>query len=135
MDVRAENLFFTGPKEKPTPIFIDWQNVRSGRAAAGLASFLAFLPQRDSMEDTLTTMYHSELVRAGVRDYQFEEYIQDYRMAMLRRFAGPAGALGTVGPDNPQGTALLNLLSRFGMANLERYLNLLSDSSPVQPTD
>jgi len=127
MDVRLENLFFAGSDENPTPIFIDWQNVRRGRGAAGLASFLTFLSQRDRLEDTLLMLYHSELKRAGVNNYPFVEYIRDYRMGILRRFAGPAGALGTVGPDNPQGAALIDLLSRFGLNNLERYLQLLSE--------
>ena len=122
LDVRQENLFFAGSDENPVPIFIDWQNVRCGRGAVSLASFLAFLPQCDLLEDSLLTMYHSELERAGVLNYPFKEFIQDYRLAMLRRFFYATSVLGPVGPDNPQGTAILDLLSRFGVANLERYL-------------
>ncbi|MFQ6026545.1 MAG: phosphotransferase [Dehalococcoidia bacterium] len=127
MDVRQENLFFAGPEENPEPIFIDWQAMRCGRGALSLASFLAFLPQRDRLEDRLLALYHSELERAGVINYPFEEFIQDYRVAILRRFSAPTAVMGAVGPDSPQGIGLLDLLSRFGMVSLERYLNLLSD--------
>ena len=127
MDVRQENLFFAGDDENPTPVFIDWQVLRSGRGAASLASFLAFLPERALLEDDLITLYHAELERSGVHDYPFDECRKDYRTGILRRFTLPTSILASVDPDSLQGTAILDLLSRFGMANLERYLNLLSD--------
>ena len=125
MDVRQENLFFAWHDEDSTPIFIDWQIVRSGRGPASLATFLAFLPQRDKLEDDLLALYHYELERAGVHDYPFEECIRDYRLGILRRFSGPISALASVGPYSPPGTAILDLLSRFGMDNLGRCLKLI----------
>ena len=65
MDVKPENLFFAGTKEKPVPIFIDWQGVLGGRGPLSLGGFLAFLPQRNRAEESMLTLYHSELERAG----------------------------------------------------------------------
>lgn len=122
MDIRLENLFFAGSAENPEAIFIDWQNVRRGRGATSLGTFLAFLPQRDEIEDSITSLYHSELVRAGVLDYPLEDLREDYRIAILRRLFTPTSVLGSVGAENSQGIALLDLLSRFEMAKLEKYL-------------
>lgn len=118
MDICQENLFFDGNNQEPVPIFIDWQIVRSGRGPASLATFLAFLPQRDMLEDDLLAQYHQELESLGVDDYPFSDCVEDYRLGIPRRCTGPISALASVGPDSAQATAILELLSRFGMDNL-----------------
>jgi len=127
VDHRQENLFFAGDAESPVPIFIDWQMLRFGRGPIGLAAFLALTPQRNCMEDTLVRLYHSELEGAGIRDYSFQNCLQDYCLGILRRFSVPTATLATVDPDSPQGTAILDALARFGMDNLERYLTLIPE--------
>lgn len=126
LDVRQENLFFAGTDEDPEPIFIDWQNVRRGRSVVSLGCFLAFLNQRDDVEDSMLDLYASELERSGVLNYPAEELVRDYHLAILWKFFTPTSSLGMIGPDNPQGIALLDLLARFGMDSLNRYLDLIS---------
>lgn len=125
LDVRRENLFFAGLDEDPVPIVIDWQNVRYGRGPAGLASFLALLPDRVRIEDELVRLYYAELRTAGVRDYTIDECFQDYWLGLLRRFVAPACVLATVAPNSTQGANILALLGTIGVASVAQYVDQL----------
>jgi aminoglycoside/choline kinase family phosphotransferase len=125
LDVRRENLFFTGPDDDPEPILIDWQSMRAGRGPAALASFLASLPGRAKVEAELVSLYHSRLMAIGVCDYTVDECLDDYRLGLRRRFIHPACILASVDPDSAQGRNILALLSTFGLERLEQYVDRL----------
>jgi hypothetical protein len=126
VDVRAENLFFTTGRAGVEATFIDFQFLRLGRGPASLGSFLATIPDRQNMEDDLVRLYHDRLRDGGVRDYSIDECFRDYWRGVIRRFVAPAGMLATVDADSPQGKALLEVVARFGLQDMERYADLLS---------
>lgn len=124
-DVRAENLFFEGPHDDPTPVFIDWQMMNRARGPVSIAGFLSELPDRDEIEKDLVGLYHAELLEAGVRDYSLEECIKDYQLGVCLRLTGVSGTLSTLDPDSVPGKAILELIARFQPAKMERYLGAL----------
>ena len=124
-DVRAENLFFEGPHNDPTPVFIDWQMMNRARGPVSIAGFLSELPDRDEIEKDLVGLYHATLLAAGVRDYSLAECIQDYQLGVFQRLIGVSGTLSTLDPDSVPGKAILALITRFRPAKMGRYMGAL----------
>lgn len=125
LDVIAQNLFFESREDRLQPIFIDFQNLRRGRAAASLAAFLAFVPERSKIEHRLVEQYHEMLVSSGVRGYSREQCFRDYWCGLLRRFSSVTGAIAAVGPDSKQAQFPLEAAGRFGLATLREYVDRL----------
>ena len=67
------------------PLYSDAEKNYNLKVSALLESLgnSTFLPQRDGLEDTLVRSYQSELGRGGVRDYPFQECLQDYWMGIF----------------------------------------------------
>jgi hypothetical protein len=85
-DYQADNLFFAGAGASLTLTVADWQLTTRGRAVLDIAAFLGGnLDPRDryAIEPGLLRDYHTLLVNNGVRDYNFEQCWDDYRIAML----------------------------------------------------
>ena len=80
-DLRLDNLAFRGE----TPIVFDWQLVRSGPAAYDVAYFLSgAVDDLDGEQELdLLRLYYGELCSAGVEGYEFDSFVDDYRLAML----------------------------------------------------
>ena len=85
-DFRLDNMFFGIEDGSSTFALIDWQLVQRGGGAFDVTYFLAGnfpADVRRKHEEELLRTYHEALLRNGVRDYPFEQCMEDYRMAAL----------------------------------------------------
>lgn len=87
-DLRLDNIFYVDDVtvSEDSVVVFDWQLVRRGAAAYDVAYFLcgALAPQTDAAtEQALLRGYWEALCTAGVRDYQFERLLADYRRGLL----------------------------------------------------
>lgn len=91
-DYRLDNLFFGPPQGGPPLIVIDWQAAHKGPGASDIAYFHAFCLEpehRRAVERGLIKNYHEALVENGVRGYDFDQCLHDYRLSMFE----PLGVL------------------------------------------
>jgi hypothetical protein len=68
------------------PWVIDWQNVSANIGALDLARLVVsgLLPeQRRQREREFVALYHALLLEHGVRDYPFEQLLDDYRLGVV----------------------------------------------------
>ena len=94
-DYSLSNMLFdagsiNGEGSEPRPfVVIDWQMLARGKGPWDLAWFLGqslTVVQRRAWEGDLLTLYHSSLLAQGVRGYDFEHCLLDYRRAIGQRF-------------------------------------------------
>ncbi len=81
-DFRLDNIMFDVQDGKYPMATLDWQTVTVGAGASDAAYFLSagISPEaRREHQQDLIRFYHSELVRRGVRDYDFDACWRDYR--------------------------------------------------------
>jgi len=81
-DYRLDNVMFDVQDGRHPMATLDWQTVTVGAGATDVAYFLSagIDPQtRRDHERDLVSLYHSELVRRGVRDYDRDRCWTDYR--------------------------------------------------------
>ncbi|UGT62551.1 phosphotransferase family protein [Nocardia asteroides] len=82
-DYRLDNLLFDADRL----FVVDWQTLGVGLPARDLAYFIGTCldPElRAATEQRLVAAYHAELLRHGVRDYDLETCLADYRLGMLQ---------------------------------------------------
>jgi thiamine kinase-like enzyme len=85
-DARIGNMLFPSGEGKGRFVFIDWQAVRKGKAAYDVAYFIVLNLLEDFRRENETKavkLYYRYLVAAGVKDYPFEKFEEDYRHACL----------------------------------------------------
>ena len=91
-DFRLTNMFFDDSGgDIPRVIAYDWQTAGRIRPADDVATFMlyGFTPRtRKAVEKSLLTEYHDSLREQGVRDYSYEQFIDDFRLALLPKMVG-----------------------------------------------
>ena len=117
-DVRLDNIFF-GPGDDSQPILLDWQIAGRGVGTYDLAYFMSqsFDPEvRRASEWEILARYHNGLVAAGVRGYDFEQCLLDYRRSVLFGFVYPVigGGLGDLA--NERGQTLARVMAERSAA-------------------
>jgi hypothetical protein len=88
-DYRLDNLLFGDLDGGVSIAAVDWQTLEVGNPGRDLAYFLgnSLLPsERREHEEDLLRAYHDALLSHDVRDYPFEECMEDYRFG---HFQGP----------------------------------------------
>ncbi len=102
-DFRLDNMFFDDSRDQI--VLFDWQGPGKGLAAFDVAYFLsASLPlgTPPEVEQSIMRSYHDDLVRGGVKDYPWDEFVRHYRISMilmLGRLSAVAGDLIELGED------------------------------------
>ena len=89
-DFRLDNLFFGGEGAEYRLAVIDWQVPNRSNGAYDLAYFVSgSMPpdRRRACETRLVQRYYDVLLERGVRDYPFEELLQDYRLSLALALA------------------------------------------------
>ena len=105
-DYRADNLFFD---DDGSVVVIDWQSISIGGGSADVGYFLGqnlSVADLRAHEDDLLHRYHDTLVAAGVTGYSYEQFFDDYRMAVLYGWVIPVFAVGSLDTSSERAMAL-----------------------------
>ena len=91
-DYRMGNLYFDDSLdiERPKVVVIDWQTAARVKCTDDVALFLftSFdVEFRRKHEHALLTEYHSALMNRGVKDYSYDELLNDVRLSLLLQMA------------------------------------------------
>ncbi len=112
-DLRLDNLLFSSSENGTSLIVIDWQFIGRGRSVSDIAYFLVFcLPpeQRRGMEKSLLKIYHSVLIEAGVRGYDFDQFLYDYRLSVLQILQRLVVSVGVLDFTSERGQSLMKAI-------------------------
>jgi hypothetical protein len=127
-DYRLDNMFF-GTADGAVPFaIVDWQIISAGNGLFDVAYFLAngMRPEdRRAAEMDLLRMYHGILVERGVRDYDFDRCLLDYRTAALFCWQYAVVILGALDSANERGMALFSDI-------LDRFVSAITDLSAAE---
>ncbi|MHB8514994.1 MAG: phosphotransferase [Dehalococcoidia bacterium] len=122
-DYRLDNMFFAGPGGGAEFAVVDWQITSRGRGIFDLAYFVCGgLPPalRRAHEMELVRLYHDLLLARGVRGYDFDRCLREYRTGALYLLVYVVISLGTLDTANERGLALFHAwLDRATTAILE----------------
>lgn len=123
-DLHLDNVAF-GPGGSAT--IIDWQGVRWMPATFDVAGFISGAldphPRRES-EDALLQRYHASLVRHGVGDYPFDDFLRHYRLTLVCILSNIVIWLGS---GDLSGAAGRELALINGMIDNGRLFTLVTD--------
>ena len=120
-DYRLDNLAFDGSGSGP--IVIDWQAASIGRSVADIAYCIVYCidpKERRDLESELLKLYHSVLVEHGVRGYDFESCLEDYRLSIAANMMRTVRVGGTFDYSGDRAQALFRTI-------LQRVETALSD--------
>ncbi len=109
-DYRLDNLFFASPEGGDPLAVIDWQLCQRGRGTFDIAYFVTFTltpEERRPKEMSLLHDYHRILTANGVRDYDFDDCLRDYRLSTLFCWLYAVIDLGGIDLANERGLALV----------------------------
>lgn len=123
-DYRLDNLFFSSGSGGATLTVIDWQLAQRGRGVSDVAYFLGCcLPSehRRAMSMSLLKIYHSVLIENGVKGYEFDRCLYDFKLSTpltLLRWVTAAGLLNMTGE---RGEALTETLLQRSFAIMDDH--------------
>ena len=126
-DYRVDNLFFASPQGGAPLAVVDWQIISLGCGPFDLAYFMAgAMPPADrrAIEKDLLRTYYDTLIAHGVKDYDFERCLLDYRISALFCWQYAAIILGTLDATNERGLALFTDI-------LDRFTSIITDLNAV----
>lgn len=116
-DYRLDNLFFATAEGGDPLAVVDWQIMTLGRGPFDLSYFMAgAMPPEDrrAMEMDLLHMYHDTLTERGVKDYDFDQCLLDYRTGAMFCWQYAVVILGALDAANERGLELFaEILKRF----------------------
>jgi len=122
-DYRLDNLFF-GRQGAPYRLAaVDWQSVNRGAAAFELPYFIVTnltAEQRRAMEMDLLGLYVETLREGGVSGIEEDQFLTDYRRALLFMLAGGVITGTTLQATNERGVALFEAI-------FDRFLTAVTD--------
>jgi hypothetical protein len=104
-DLRADNLMFGDPASGDAVVILDWQLVTRSMAAIDPTRLLGGsepAAQRRGHHLEVFTAWHESLLRGGVRGYEFEEALDDFRLGALYNLMIPVKAYGFLGGNTSQ---------------------------------
>jgi hypothetical protein len=122
-DYRLDNLFFATPEGGDPLAVVDWQIMTLGNGLFDVAYFMAgAVPpaERRAMEMDLLRMYHGILLERGVKGYDFDQCLLDYRTAAMFCWQYAVIILGALDASNERGLALFTTV-------LERFVSIIVD--------
>jgi len=109
-DFRLDNIFFEEGSDKV--ILADWQLSSRGPAAEEVAYLLSGaldVAATDADEEALLAHYHSELVAAGITDYDYQQFQKDYAKGMLLMLGVHGAATSDIDVGEERGDELMKI--------------------------
>jgi hypothetical protein len=110
-DFRADNLMFASDSGGAALITIDWQAPLQARGAFDVGTLMSMsvtTALRRAHEAELLHGYHDRLLAAGVTDYPYDAFFQDYRRGLLIGFTVPVQAGPAADLTHPRSRALFD---------------------------
>ena len=127
-DYRLENMVFGTAIAGPLLTVIDWQRCEIGRGVADVAYLAAVSmesEQRRGTELGLLRDYHSALLAQGVKGYDFEECLIDYRLSLLHHMQRAVTAFALVDISSERAQV-------FARGVIERFDSAFSDHNVAE---
>jgi phosphotransferase family enzyme len=132
-DLRADNLMFGDPQSSDAVVILDWQLATRSMAANDPTRLLGGsepASQRNGHHLEVFTAWHETLISRGVKGYEFDEALADFRLGALFNLLVPVLAYGlTAGTTSVRTTRLVD-------AQVERmYVSAMElDAGSLLPT-
>lgn len=99
-DLRADNILLGDPQSDEAAVIVDWQLGNRSLAAIDPTRLLGGsepAAQRKGHHMEVFTAWHESLLENGVKGYEFEEALDDFRLGALHCLLIPVKAHGFVG--------------------------------------
>ena len=112
-DYRVDNMMFgVEPHHQPI-VVVDWSAVAKSKGVQDLAYFLTQNLSDDCRrdhQDELFARYHDALAREGVQGYSYDQFREDYDLAVLFNFVYAIVIASALDLDNDRATAFVGKL-------------------------
>jgi hypothetical protein len=121
-DYRLDNLFFCTPEGGEPLAVIDWQIANRGIGTFDLAYFMTgnvATETRRACEQEVLRVYHDTLLDGGVRGYDFDEFMRDYRLSALFCLVYNVVGIGNLDFGNERGIELFKVWTERTAAAIE----------------
>jgi hypothetical protein len=108
-DVRLDNVMFGEEEGHHSIVLVDWQAIMVSNPLQDLAYLVSQnvrTEDRRAHEDELLHHYYDRLLERGVKDYSFEQCVDDYDVAVLYLLSYPIVVAGAFDPANERGRQL-----------------------------
>lgn len=108
-DFRLDNMFFGGPQGGAPLAIIDWQISTRGLGTFDVGYFMSGnldVDVRRQHEQEFLHLYHDALRAGGVKDYSFDELMEDYRASVMFCLVYNVIGAGDLDPANDRGLAM-----------------------------
>ena len=112
-DWRMDNLMFGVEPDHAPMAVLDWQGTLRSKGVQDLAYLLSHnmdVTERRDNERALVAMWHSELLKNGVKNYTAEQAWDEYRRAVLYLWVYATVIAGTLDPSNERGKAFMTAM-------------------------
>ena len=96
-DLRADNLMFGAPDTEDASVILDWQLATKSMAAIDPTRLFGGsepASQRTGHHMEVFAAWHETLIGAGVKNYEFDEALTDFRLGALYNLLVPVKAFG-----------------------------------------
>lgn len=123
-DYRIDNMFLVGTASEPDIIAFDWQNTMGGNGTHDIAYFSAGgcdADQRGDSELRALRHYYETLIDHGVKDYSFDECVEQYRYNLLITAITPIAICGTLDQGNERGVELGSVMLERALTAMESF--------------
>lgn len=122
-DYRIDNMLLPVKDGKVSIIGVDWQNTTGGNGPHDIAYFCSQSCSKDlqlDVEMKHLRSYHDTLLEYGVKDYSFDQCLEDYRINLMITMITPIAICGTLDSGNERGKELGRVILGRSLAALER---------------
>jgi thiamine kinase-like enzyme len=91
-DFHIWNIIYPRDPQDHPPLLVDWETYKRGIGVYDLAYLLITaldIPARRAQEKHLLRHYHNGLLSAGIKQYDWQECLQDYRLSIIANLFPP----------------------------------------------
>ena len=121
-DYRIDNMLLPETDQGVEIVAVDWQNTTGGRGPHDIAYFSSQScgpEMRGETEMRALKRYHEILVDEGVKQYSFDECLEDFRYNLMITMITPIAVCGTLDSGNERGMELGKVMLERSLSSLE----------------
>jgi hypothetical protein len=121
-DYRIDNMLLPETDQGVEIVAVDWQNTTGGRGPHDIAYFSSQScgpEMRGETEMRALKRYHEILVDEGVKQYSFDECLEDFRYNLMITMITPIAVCGTLDAGNERGMELGKVMLERSLSSLE----------------